>query len=265
MKNKGLIFLLTFFVFAILLGCAERVAEQHYKRGEILWRNGNSPMAMRELKAVLRYEPPADLKDKTLVLIGTIAAGPLKDSKTALWAHKERLKIAQTDEQRFDAQKKIAEILVHDFRDYQQAIMVYQRLLSSVPNHEEEPEIRFEIARSFLRLGNYQQSEVELEELCSLFPDSKVVPQARYQLGNIAYLKGKFQNARKIFRDITKAFPESNTSLYATFGIGNCFEEEDNLKKALEIYRTIRTTYPNKTLIEQKIATLEKRYLERGR
>ena len=89
----------------LFLGCAEQLADQRFRRGEALWRNGNGISAVKELKAVLRYEPPIKLKQQTLLLISTIASGSLQDPKMALWAHEERLKITSDRSEKYKIQK----------------------------------------------------------------------------------------------------------------------------------------------------------------
>lgn len=263
LKLNNKIFLLLFLSF--LLGCAEQLSDLHFRRGEKFWRKGNAPAAIKELRLALNYNPSDRLREQVLLLMATVASGSMQDFKTSLWAHEERLRLISNPDQQLVVQKQIAEIYANDLRDFSQSINKYQRLLATHPQNSYEPEIRFEIARNYIRMENLQQANVELSELINLFPKSTWAIQARYQQGNIAYLNGSYKEARKIFQGIVNKYPGAEVAQYAIFGIGNCFEEEDDLLKAIESYKTIRKTYPNRGILEERISNLERRYRERGR
>lgn len=254
-----------FILFLFISGCSEQFSKYHLRRGEAYWRNGNSFSAIKELKKALKYEPTIELKDKTLLLLSTISEGSSGDPQTALWALQERLQLPISTEKRYEIYLTMAEIYANNLKNYLHAIETYKEIISLIPNNEKEPDIRIEIAKNYVRLGEYKDAETEFQKILSLFPDSKKAQSAMYQLGMLAYLQGKCENGRKYFNAAISKYPTDEINFYAWLGIGSCYEEEDDLRKAISTYKSIKQKFPDKGVIDQRIITLEKRIQKRGR
>lgn len=254
-----------FILFLFISGCSEQFAKYHLRRGEAYWRNGNSFSAIKELKKALKYEPPTELKDKTLLLLSTISEGSSGDPQTALWALQERLSLPISADKKYETYLTMAEIYANDLKDYLHAIDAYKEIISLITNSEKEPDIRIEIAKNYVRLGEYKEAEAEFQKILSLFPDPKTAQSAMYQLGMLAYLQGKCENGRKYFNGAINKYQDDEVNFYAWLGIGNCYEEEDDLRKAISTYKSIKQKFPNQALVDQRIVALEKRLRKRGR
>lgn len=250
----------------IITSCTRESAESLYKSGEDLLSKGEVEKSLDNFLNVVELYPSNDLYDDTLLKIGELYylnysdfSNALKYFRQLLLAKNARIKL------RFQAQSYIAEIYENSLKDYDQAIIEYQRLINNFENWISPDGGQFKIAKCYFKKGDYRQAIVEYEILSELFPASPLVEEAIYQTVTSNFILGDCPKAVKNYDRFRAKFPGSRLMPDIKFEIGSCYEEEGSLLESLNIFRELRNSYPNKKLLEMKINSVEKRLSLRKR
>ena len=176
-----------------------------------------------------------------------------------------RLAQGGADKYKATAQENVANIYKNELRDYDQAIIEYQKYIHMVTDQKEIEESQYNIATCYFKKGDYIQAITEFEVRLNDYPKSEFKEDASFQRLNCYFILGSCDKAMEGYEKYLQEFPKSKFSFEAKYSIANCMEEKEDLPGALEIYKSIKGDHPNKRLVELKIEGIEDRLAKRRR
>ncbi len=150
------------------------------------------------------------------------------------------------------AMESMATIFEKSLKDYDQAIIHYQKLIDTGPP-DKKASYQMAIARCFFLKGDYQQSIVEYQTLVEQYPGSRLVQEAEYSVGNAYFVMNKCDLAVKQYRKTLENHPDTGFRYDILLSIGVCMEEKEDYANALQIYEEILDKYKNRELIQRKL------------
>ena len=259
MKTFLLLFLL-FFSF----GCFNDAEQEEFKLAEQEWKEKRYNNSAEKYEAIISKFPEGKYRDLSLLRLGEIYRLNLGNEEKAL-VYFYRLVKKGKDKYKLIAQENIANIYENDLRDYDQAIIEYQKQIHLSPGPEVADESQFKIAICYFKKGDYFQAITEFEILERDYPSSKLIEEGTFQKLNCYYILGVCEKAIQGYKQFLSDYPSSKYSAEAKYCIGNCLEEKEELKEALKVYKSIKEQNFNQKVLNKKISGLEERLKKRRR
>ena len=155
------------------------------------------------------------------------------------------------------AQGRVAEIYKYRLRDFNRAIVAYQKLLDSGCSRDDR--VQNELADAYFRLNNFEQARIEFENLVKNYPKSPLVPEAEYRIALAFSLDGKPGEAEAAFRRMVGEHPESSFATEARFALAGVLEEQGQLVEALKILKNLKGIYPSAEILVKKTDQVRQR------
>ena len=118
----------------------------------------------------------------------------------------------------------------------QEAIEIYQQILSHHPDFEGCDKVRFFLAHEYRELGDLDGMLAQYKMLISRYPDSGYVPEARLLIGD--YQFNQKQNLDAAIAEYTKVldYPDSPASAIARYKLAWCRINEEDFAGALVLF-----------------------------
>lgn len=254
------------FFLLISISCSRESAELLYKIGENLWNKGEVESSLDNFLKIIEKYPDSDYYDDALFRTGELYYLNYRNFLNAIKYFRQLLLDNNSSfKLKFQAQTYIAEILYDSLKNYDLAIIEYQRLINNFGNRVAPDLMHFKIARCYYKKGDYRQAIVEYEILLEQFPASHLAEESIYQIITSNFVLGDCSKAFKRYNMFRERYPESQFMPDVKFEIGSCYEEEGDLIKSLEIFNNLEDVYANKKLLKMKINSIEKRLSLRKR
>jgi TolA-binding protein len=245
-------------VILLLAACADHVADL-FDDAEKLWLAGRHTEAVSKLRVIVEEYPNSAYTSRALIKLGEIHDLDLNEPDKAI----DFLARAAEKEGKSDlaliAQQKLAGIYEQSFKNYDLAIMQYQRIMNEYKGKVDEEEYMSKMSEAYFKKGDYAQVILESQELLSKRPNGARAVDARYQIANAKFIMGDAKNALELFRKILQDYPKSKYEYDVRLGVAICLEEMEQLPKALEEYNDLKKRYSDKALIDKKIESVKKR------
>jgi TolA-binding protein len=213
--------------------------------------------AIDEFLKIIENNPNGALSQQALFRIATIQYLYLSRYQEAIKSFRQFVVLSKSENQVFQAEKHIGEILFSKLEDFAGSTDQYKRILEKYPKSEETSFFVLRLAKSYYGTLNFDATIKVLKEFENKFPKTELMPEALYQLANTYYTKGDCEAAIDIFESVVFGFPKSQQAVFAQFGIGNCFEELDKPLEALQMYQGVLGRYPSPRVVQTKIARLK--------
>jgi len=103
----------------------------------------------------------------------------------------------------------------------------------------------FQFARQYLDKKDYQKAIIEFDRFIYFFPDEEKVPEARYLTG-LCYLESaQFEESREILKKVYEVYSESPYAGEALFLIGESYYRQGLWDESELYFRTITQQYPH--------------------
>lgn len=246
--------------FILFLGaCEDRALDRLIQLADGEWIKGRNQSAIEILKGVLEKESTGPRAEKILFRLGEIHYFSLRNSAKALFYFQELQRLNKKNTQSFIAQKYIAEIAEFSFKDLDQAIIEYQKLIDQYEYPEEKGNYQFRIASIYFKKHDYEQAIVELEILLENFIDSPWAEEAAFKITSVLHTLKRCGESRERYKWFVKEFPKSRFMSEMDFVIASCFEEEGQFEKAYESFKALEGIYPYPILLKMKLEGIENR------
>lgn len=223
------------------------------------WVKGQSQSAVEIFKSILNDYPSDPYAEEALFRLGEIYYFSLNNNAKALVYFQELLQLNREGSFSYSAQKYIAEITEFSIKDYDQAIIEYQKLIDNFDNEEEKGDHQYRIAIIYYKKENYDQAITELENLLEKFPGNQWAEEAAYRITNIQYSLGRCEKAQEQYDRFVILYPESKFRSEVDFVMASCLEEQGELVEALKKFKALKDSYPYPGLLETKLAGLKRR------
>ncbi len=115
-----------------------------------------------------------------------------------------------------------------------QKVDVLSKLLQEQPNSNFNDDALFEIARSYVVLGNPTEAQNYYERLVSEHPNSSYVNKTLNQLGLIYYNEAKYDRALEYYEQVATLYPGTPEADNALTSIKNIYVRKDNVDGYLD-------------------------------
>lgn len=241
-----------------LAACSDRVADL-FDDAESLWLAGRHAEAVSKLRVIVEEYPNSAYTSRALIKLGEIHDLDLNEPEKAIDFLARAVEKEGKSDLALKALQKLAVIYEQSLRNYDLAIMQYQRIRNEYKGKVDEEEYIGKMADAYFKKGDYTQSIIESQELLAKYPNGPRAIDARYQIANSKFIMGDAKNALELFRNILQDYPRSKYEYDVRLGVAICLEEMEQLPKALEEYNDLQRRYPDKTLITRKIESVKKR------
>ena len=182
-----------------LVGLESQVPDLTTERGREL-------MATRR-DALVRDNQHGEAHDLTTALIGTPSTAG------------ERLQLAKSA---FKARK------------YDEAVVLWQDIVGPPQTASGSPNVLFDLALAFARMGDYATAEVVYRRLIEQHPSHSLADQASFKLGYMAWDGVECARARELFTDHLGQFTSSNHTESARWFRARCAWSAGDVQSAVE-------------------------------
>lgn len=251
-------------ILCLACSCQSR-DEALFEEAQRLWMNDRHMDAADKLRLLVAEYPESKKVNEALFRLGEIHYLNMQDPSRALDYFIRTAEREGRTQLGLKTNIYIAQIYENSVRNYDLAILQYQKILNDFRGMTRPEEYRMKIARAYFSKGDYDQAIIDFETVVEEFPSSPEVEEARYQVATCYFVKGQAAEALKRFRKALEDFPGGKFDYDIRLGIGMCLEELDQPAKALAVYEEMLGDYPEKKLIEMKIESVRKRASVRKR
>lgn len=251
--------LLALALAAALMGGCQNRDRSLYDDAEKLWLNDQHDEAISKLQLLVTEYPSSSLVSKALFRLGEIYYLNLRDHVKALDYFIRVTEREGLTELNLQAHRYIADIYEGSVRDYDLAILQYQKILNNFRSLVQPGEYQLAIGRAYFRKGDCRQAIIELEALLNDNSKSQFALDARYQIANCYQLLGQRKEAIEMYERMTEDYPRGKYDYDIRLALGVSYEEMDNLEKAAQVYQTMERDYPDRELIARRLDSARKR------
>jgi len=263
-------------VFGMLLGlgsgCSINSAKNRYVLAEKLWSDGRYAAAVVEFDKVYAKDTKGKLGLQALFRAATTEMLYLAQYEDSIRKFKAYEEGAGQNEQSWEAERDIGEILYSKTEQYDQAILHYQNMIRRRPMSPENPELLYRIGRSEFFLWRFDEALDTYRELIKKNHDSPWAEKALFEIGVTYFTRGEqragsesYQDASDAYQRFITQYPKSELVPQAKFGIASSLEEMDQLDAAYHLYQDLLTSYPSPSVIQIKLARIHQRQSQRSR
>ena len=145
------------------------------------------------------------------------------------------------------------------FKDYDQAIIEYQKLIDMFDDSQENSASQYRIASIYIKKQNHDQALAEFEVLLEKYPKSTWAEETQFKILETLYTLNRCPEVPKHYKKIMASYPGSKYRNEMKFVVASCLEEKGMLKEAYDEFQALKTHYTHPVLLEMKLEDLEKR------
>ena len=158
-----------------------------------------------------------------------------------------------------DAQKYIAEIMEFTFKDYDQAIIEYQKLIHMCDEPQKNSDHQYRIASIYIKKQNYEQAFAEFEILLTMYPKSTWVETAQFKILETLYALNRCSEIPEYHNNFIDSYPDGKYRSEIEFILASCIEDKGMLKEAYKGFKALEMDYAYPALLKMKLENIEKR------
>ncbi len=262
--SGGLLLLILFFAGLIFyVANLDKRLEEDFQRAEVLVENGQYEEAVDLYRGIFEKHHRFHLAPQAIYQAGDVLNLYLKQYHEALLAYMLLEKDFPNSTWTGKARLQVAEIYKYRLRDYNRAVLAYQKLLDS--GAADGDRLQYEVADAYFRLENFEQARIEFETLRKNFPDSPLLAEVLYRIATAWSLEGELEEAEKGFREVMRQHPASPYAIEANFGLASLLEEREELLEALKILKGLAGNYPNSEALAKKTDQVQERIRKKQR
>ncbi|MCB0384760.1 MAG: tetratricopeptide repeat protein [Bdellovibrionales bacterium] len=244
---------------SILSGCRFNYQNLEYQRAEEAAEKQQFQKALKHFDRAVRSRPRTPLALEAARKGSRIAHLETSEFITAISFYRHLILYSSDEEERIDAQKKIASVYFEKISDYASAIREYSRLLYLPHSKAEEKFFRFNIAKSYFYLNNFYQASIEMKDLLKLVDDDEGKFEYLAFRGNILLTTKKLEEAAEIFTNLMKSYPEESNRENVPLSLAVTYEEKGEFAQAVAVLEKVKKTHPSPEFIELRIKRLRER------
>lgn len=251
-KSDRLIVAALAVALSIAAGCDS--PERQLDRGDRLRDRGELARAVEQYRAAGTSSEPEVGGVALLRAAEVLHAADTEDAETS----------CEEAVARFPASEPAAEclLLIADLRrdrlDWWGAIDAYRELLSQRPDDPGCGDVRHEIARCYVELGDPGQALVEWTELLERYPEGPRAAAALLGVARCHDLAGDAGLALTVYQRVRERFPDTPEAVEALVGEAGCLEMRGDLDGAEALYRQTLANHPNAAMVERRLELLQR-------
>ncbi len=265
LRSPIVIYSAVYFLFLFLWACSNSRVDQLLQKANEEWVQGRNHSAIELFNAVLEIAPSGSQAEESLYRLGEIYYFGLGETGKAISYFQEVVTIRPRGPFAYGAQKYIAEIVELNFRDLDQAIIEYQKLIHEYKQPEEHPEQQFRIAAIYFKKHNYEQALVEFGILVETYPSNPWSEEAYLRMAEIMHNLDRCAEARETSSQFRVVYPQSSFRGEMEFVMASCLEDEGKLRLAYNRFKKLEGGYKYPALLKMKLEGIEGRIKKGGK
>ena len=242
-----------------LLACEADQGEQLVLKANNEWVKGRNHSAIEMFKSILKKYPSGQLTEEVLFRLGEIYHFSLNNSIQAISYFQEVMEINKNGPFGLDAQKYIAEIMEFTFKDYEQAIIEYQKLIHMCDDPQKNSYHQYRIASIYIKKQNYEQAFAEFDILLTTYPKSTWVETAQFKILETLYALNRCSAIPEYHNIFIDSYPNGQYRSEMEFILASCIEDKGMLKEAYKGFKALEMDYAYPALLKMKLENIEKR------
>jgi TolA-binding protein len=134
--------------------------------------------------------------------------------------------------------------------DFQQAILVFEKLAAEARGSEIEADAVFWLAKSYMAARDLDRAAASMEYFLADFPNHPYYSEAFYQKGRLLYMQGEYENAIVVFEEYIRTFPDLEVIPNAYYWSGEALYAMGYLDEAARIFQRVVEAYPQSFKVE---------------
>ena len=241
------------------MACETDQGEQLVLKANNEWIKGRNHSAIEMFKSILKKYPSGQLTEEALFRLGEIYHFSLNNSIQAISYFQEIMEINKNGPFGLGAQKYIAEIMEFTFKDYDQAIIEYQKLIHICDEPQKNSDYQHRIASIYVKKQNYEQAFAEFEILLATYPKSTWGEMAQFKILETLYALNRCSEIPEHHKNFIDSYPDSKYRSEMEFILASCLEDKGMLKEAYKGFKALEVDYAYPTLLRMKLENIEKR------
>jgi len=252
-------FVLPILFIVSLLACESGQGTQLVLKANNEWIKGRNHSAIEMFKLVLKKYPSGQLAEEALFRLGEIYHFSLNNSIQAISYFQEVMELNKNGPFDLNAQKYIAEIMELTFKDYDQAIIEYQKLIHMSDDPQNNSYNQYRIASIYIKKQNYEQAFAEFEILFTMYPKSTWAETAQFKILETLYALNRCSEIPEYHNNFIDSYPDGKYRSEVEFILASCIEDKGMLKKAYKEFKALEMDYAYPPLLKMKLENIEKR------
>ncbi len=265
LRSPIVLYIAVSLMLLVLWGCRDSRAVQLLQKANEEWVQGRNHSAIEMFNAVLELAPSGPQAEEALYRLGEIYYFGLGETGKAVSYFQEVVSIRPRGPFGYGAQKYIAEIVELNFRDLDQAIIEYQKLIDEYHKPEEHPEQQFRIAAIYFKKHQYEQALVEFGILVENYPSNPWSEEAYLRMTEIMHNLSRCRESRETYSQFRVVYPQSDFRGEMEFVMASCLEDEGKLKRAYNRFKGLEGDYKYPALLKMKLEGIEGRIKKGGK
>ncbi len=215
--------------------------------------------ALPILEQIVDHQPGSDRAIEAARQGARVAHLEAKNYPVAIEFYRHLVLHAKDENERRSAQRFIAQIEFENLKDYDKAVVEYEKLLKLDNSPQETFRYRLNLAKSHFNLTNIDQALAELEQILAGKPGKDELFEIKMLKANVLVSSAKLNDAAAVWTEILSEFPERSKKENVGLNLVVCYEELKEFDKAIALLEQLKVGYPNPDFIELRITRLKER------
>lgn len=220
--------------------------------------------AIKEYNAILKDNPPDEIKVKIHYQLGEIYSTNLGENKEAIGHFEKVNEFSKDPLWLIKSQERMGEIHYSFLRDYKKSLTNYKLLFEFTPRLARRDFYEFRLAQSHVNLGNTETAKKKFTEIIKK-PNHEYYIRSIYEMGSVHFLEKEWESAIEYWNDYIRKEKRRDNIVQAKFLMANAYETMEDLQTAYNIYYSILGEYPNTEVIRSRLRSIYERRIARKR
>jgi tetratricopeptide (TPR) repeat protein len=143
---------------------------------------------------------------------------------------------------------------------YQQAIAQYQSLLSAHPEHPENVDVLYQLAKAYEQQGQANKSFLSLNKLLKQYPQNPYLAEIHFRRGEILFNQGNYQQAISAYNKVLGLGEDNRYFATSAYMLGwSYFKTEQQSKALLAFTQLLDHNLPNNIIQQSALRQIDSR------
>jgi len=132
----------------------------------------------------------------------------------------------------------------YDIEDYEGAADIWARIIQNYPTSKQLYDIRYALANAYEYSRNYDKAIVEYQKVLAEKPNFSLSQEATYRLAGCYEKLEKWPYAIEIYKEIIRKNKGKDDAIRAYFRLAMIYMKKEDFKKTETIYKNVMRYYP---------------------
>jgi len=263
-KKTSFLFSLHLFLFLFISCTTESNVEKQFVKAQELVVKKKYTESLNVYSKIAKQKRFKDLSEKSLMNMASVHYFYLKENENALRILDSLIQKTTHITRIIKALRMRASIFHYSVKDFEKALLAYQRVLDFDLTRREKSEVFFEIAQCYFLMGQYEQARVEFSKSSELTENLFLKERVSYEIATSFFLESLYVQAEMAYKKHQKNFLKGKYDLQVAFNLAKSLESQEKLTEAIIVYKEILKDNPQQQIAKLKLKKVEERYKTKG-